>query len=370
MRPAARIGDSVEDIDTPALVVDLDALERNIAKMAAFAAAAGVRLRPHAKTHKCPDIARLQIAAGAVGQCVQKVGEAEALVAGGVRDVLVTNQVVGESKLRRLAALADRATIALCFDDPGQVDAASRAAVEAGVTLGGLVEIEIAMRRCGIAPGPAAWDLAERIANAPNLEFRGLQAYHGEAQHLVGYPVREQAIQGAIEIVRASVAALAERGLSCAFVTGAGTGTFPFEAASGVYNELQVGSYVFMDREYADVGGQDGGLYSEFEHSLFVFATVISTPAPDRAVLDAGLKSMSGEKGLPRVHARRGVEAARLSDEHTTLRVDADDLRIGDKLWLIPGHCDPTVNLHDWFVGIRGGRVEALWEIAARGASR
>ncbi|MGA2128593.1 MAG: DSD1 family PLP-dependent enzyme [Xanthobacteraceae bacterium] len=369
--PPADIGASVADIQTPALLIDLAALDRNIAKMAELARAAGVAMRPHAKTHKSAEIARRQIAHGAVGQCVQTVGEAEALVRGGVGDILVSNEVVGTRKLRRLAALAREATIALCFDAPDQVDAASRAAQECGVELGGLVEIEVGMERCGIAPGGAAAALARRIADAPGLRFRGLQAYHGRAQHLPTYQERAQAIAFAIDAVRETLAALAADGLACEIVGGAGTGTFAIEAASGVYTELQVGSYVFMDTEYARIGGKAGGRYTEFEHSLFVLAGVISTPAADRAIVDAGLKSLSGERGAPWVHDREDVECVGLSDEHGKLKLGprAERLRVGDKVFLIPGHCDPTVNLHDWYVGIRNGRVEALWPIAARGAS-
>jgi 3-hydroxy-D-aspartate aldolase len=339
--------------------------------MADFAKSSGIRVRPHAKTHKCPAIALRQIAHGAVGQCVQKVGEAEVLVRGGVKDVLVSNQVVGERKLRRLASLAKDASIALCFDAAEQVDAASGVARELGVELGGLVEIEVGMERCGVAPGRAAAALARRIADAPHLKFRGLQAYHGRAQHLPTYQERAQAIAFALDAVAETQRALAGEKIACDIITGAGTGTFAIEAASGVYNELQVGSYVFMDTEYARIGGRDGGRYSEFEHSLFVLASVISMPAADRAILDAGLKSYSAERGPPWVHNRPGLEVTGVSDEHGKVKVapDAKRLSLGEKLWLIPGHCDPTVNLHDWYVGVHNGRVETLWPISARGAS-
>jgi 3-hydroxy-D-aspartate aldolase len=367
----AQIGASLDAIDTPALVVDLDAFEHNVARMAQYARTAGVRLRPHAKTHKCPAIALKQIAAGAVGQCCQKVGEAEALVRGGVRDVLVSNEVVGEQKLRRLAALARDARIGLCFDDVLQVDAASRAAAEIGVELDALVEIEVGMNRCGVPPGEGASTLAARIAAAPGLVFRGLQAYHGKAQHLPSLAEREAAIRGAAAAVRTTQDALRRAGLDPGIVTGAGTGTFRLEGGSGVWDELQAGSYVFMDTEYARIGGPDGGRYAEFRHSLFVLATVMSVPGPQRAVVDAGLKSMSGEKGVPWVHGRDDIVCTGLSDEHANLELGprAQRLALGDKLMLIPGHCDPTVNLHDWYVAVRGGRVEALWPIAARGAS-
>jgi D-serine deaminase-like pyridoxal phosphate-dependent protein len=371
IHPPAEIGASIDQIETPALVIDLDALDRNIAKMAGHASAAGVRLRPHAKTHKSPEIARRQIAHGAVGQCVQKVGEAEALVRGGITNILVSNEVAGERKLRRLAALAGDATIALCFDAPEQIDAMSRAARDLGVEVGGLVEIDVGAGRCGIAPGEAAGALAKRIADAPHLKFRGLQAYHGRAQHLATYQERAQAIASAVDAVRNTLDALAPANLACEIIGGAGTGTFAIEAASGVYNELQTGSYVFMDTEYASITAPGGGNYKEFEHSLFVLASVMSVAGPEHVVVDAGLKSLSAEKGVPWVWNRDGVEAIGISDEHTKLgfKSESSRPRLGEPIWLIPSHCDPTVNLHDWYVGVRHGRVEALWPIAARGAS-
>jgi 3-hydroxy-D-aspartate aldolase len=370
--PPARIGASIDEIDTPALIVDLDAFEQNLESMAAFAKSAAVRLRPHAKTHKCPTIALQQIAAGAVGQCCQKVGEAEALVRGGIRDVLVSNEIVDPHKLRRLAALAKDASISLCFDAAEQVDAASRAARAAGVELGGLVEIEVGMQRCGVAAGQPAADLARRIAAAPGLRFRGLQAYHGAAQHLPTRAEREQAIAGAAQAVRSTIAALQKVGLVCELVSGAGTGTYRIEGLSGVWNELQAGSYLFMDTEYARIGDDHDGRYADFAHSLFVLATVMSVPTADRAIVDAGLKSYSAEKGPPWVHGRDDIQVTGVSDEHGRLQLDpgAARLRIGDKLMLIPGHCDPTINLHDEYVAVRHGRVEALWPITARGASR
>jgi D-serine deaminase-like pyridoxal phosphate-dependent protein len=370
--PPAEIGASLEEIDTPALIIDLDPFERNLAKMMSVAQEAGVQVRPHAKTHKCPEIARRQIDLGAVGQCVQKVGEAEALAAAGVPDILVSNEIVAEPKLRRLALLAQDTRISLCFDAAEQVDVASRVAREHGVKLGGLVEIEVGMERCGVPPGAAARDLATRVADAPHLRFEGLQAYHGRAQHLATIDERRRAIDGAIDGVRRALDALSAAGLPCARVSGAGTGTFRLEAGSGVYNELQVGSYIFMDTDYARIAGEDGQPYREFEHSLFVLSSVMSVPTPDRAILDAGLKSFSAEKGLPWVHDKAGLEVVAVSDEHAKLRVgsDAGSLRLGEKVMMIPGHCDPTVNLHDWYVGMRGGYVEALWPITARGASR
>ena len=366
----ARIGDRVDEIDTPALIVDLDAFDRNVEKMAAFARKNGVRLRPHAKTHKSPAIALKQIAHGAVGQCCQKVGEAEALVRGGVKDVLVSNELVSESKVRRLAALAADATVGLCFDAPEQVALASRVATDFGVRIDGLVEIEVGMERCGVEPGAAAVDLAKLIAGSPGLRFRGLQAYHGTAQHLPTHGDREQAIGGAADSVRKTVDALERAGIACEVITGAGTGTYSIEGTSGLWNELQTGSYIFMDVDYARIGGRDGGRFNEFEHSLFVLATVMSVPGGERAIVDAGLKSMSFEKGPPWVHGRSDLECVGLSDEHGKLKIKSGKgPKLGEKIMLIPGHCDPTVNLHDWYVGVRRGRVEALWPITARGAA-
>jgi len=352
--------------------VDLDAFERNLKKMAEFAHQAGVRLRPHAKTHRCCAIALKQIALGAVGQCCQKVGEAEALVRGGVRDVLVTNQVVGEHKLRRLASLAKDAVVTLCFDAVEQVDAASRAALELGVELGGLVEIDVGMQRCGVPPGEPARELAKRIDAAPGLRFRGLQAYQGAAQHLPGYAARRSAVEQAAERVRATVQLLEREGLRCELIGGAGTGTYPFESGSKIWNELQTGSYIFMDAEYGAIEGADGKAYADFENSLFVLASVMSVAVPGRAVVDAGLKSFSVEKGLPLVRGLDDVRVAGASDEHGTLALGpgAPAFKLGDKVKLVPGHCDPTVNLHECFVAVRNGRVEAIWPVAPRGASR
>jgi D-serine deaminase-like pyridoxal phosphate-dependent protein len=272
----------LDDIDTPALLVDLDAFERNLGRMAEAAKAAGVRLRPHAKTHKSPVIARRQVALGAVGVCCQKVSEAEILVDSGVDDVLVSNQVAGARKLERLAALARRARVGVCVDDAGNARDVSAAAVRFGAALDVLVEIDVGAGRCGVAPGEDAVALAAEVAALPGLRFAGLQAYQGAAQHLRGADERRAAIGRAGEMTRRTVAMLAEAGLACATVGGAGTGTYQIEAASGVWNELQAGSYIFMDADYARNQGEDGGPFDTFEHALFVFSSVMSHPAVDR----------------------------------------------------------------------------------------
>jgi D-serine deaminase-like pyridoxal phosphate-dependent protein len=354
-----------EDVDTPALLLDLDAFEHNLDAMAALLAPTGARLRAHAKTHKSPVVARLQMARGAIGQCVQKVAEAEALAWGGIPDVMVTNEVVGARKLARLAALARIAEVSVCADDPAQVAMLEAAAEHAGVRLPVLVEIDVGAARCGVAPGPPAVALAQRIAASPHLRFQGLQAYHGSAQHIREPERRAAAIAQAAEGARRTVEQLRQQALACPVVGGGGTGSFAHEAASGVYTEIQAGSYAFMDADYAR--NQEA---PPFRQALFVLATVMSAATPHIAVLDAGHKAVPTDSGFPLVHGRERVRYVSASDEHGKLTVeDPDDRpRLGEKLRLVPGHCDPTVDRYDWYVGIRRGRVECLWPVAARGA--
>jgi D-serine deaminase-like pyridoxal phosphate-dependent protein len=370
VRPPAEVGMPLDEVDTPALIIELDAFEANLSRMAEAARAADVRLRPHAKTHKCAIIAMRQIALGAVGVCCQKVSEAEALIQGGVRDVLVTNEIVGRRKIAHLAALAREATVAVCVDDAGNIAELDSAAARAGASLDVLVEVDVGAHRCGVAPGEPALELARRVEAATALRFAGLQAYQGSAQHIRDHAERRAAIDAAIEAAGKTVALLDEHGIECRSVTGAGTGSFRFESASGLFNELQAGSYIFMDADYAKNRGEGGGPFDEFQHSLFVYTTVMSTPEPGRAVVDAGLKASSVDAGLPSVHGLLGVEFVGASDEHGKLAFGAGDMGIslGDKLKLVPGHCDPTVNLYDWYVCVRGGYVQALWPIVARGA--
>lgn len=365
-RPA-EIGMPLTEVDTPALILDLDAFGRNLDRMDASLAGKKIRIRPHAKSHKCPEIALRQIKRGAVGVCCQKVSEAEAMVDGGVPDVLIANEVVGAPKLKRLAALAKRARIAVCADDTGNVTALDEAARAAGVKLNVLVEINVGANRCGVEPGEPALRLAQAISRSTNLRFDGLQAYQGAAQHLRKVEERRAAIEAACERVRQTTELLADARIACERVTGAGTGTYMFEAVSGVYHELQAGSYIFMDVDYAKNDWTESGI-PRFEHSLFVWTTVMSRPVPERAVVDAGLKASSVDSGMPRVADVDGAEYVKASDEHGVLKLnERARLAVGDKLKLIPGHCDPTVNLYDEYVCVRGGRVEAIWPITARG---
>ncbi len=365
--PPAQPGMREDEVDTPALVLDLDAFEHNLSHMRTLLQPTGAKLRAHAKTHKSPVIAHRQLAAGAIGQCVQKVAEAEVLAWGGVPDILVSNEVVGDGKLARLAALAGIANVAVCADDAGNVARIEAAAEAAGVWLPVLVEIDVGMGRCGVQPGPEAVALAGVIAASKHLRFAGLQAYHGRAQHFRTADERGQAIGAAINDVRRTQEQLRQQGLDCGIIGGAGTGTFELEAASGLYNEIQAGSYCFMDADYAR---NHGGASAGFRHALFVLATVMSAARPGLAVLDAGHKAVSVDSGMPLVWQRDAVRYTGASDEHGKLewRSETSGPKLGEKLRLVPGHCDPTVDRYDWYVGVRGGRVECLWPVAARGA--
>jgi D-threonine aldolase len=392
------IGHSVNTIDTPALVLDLDAMERNLALMQGFANAHGVKLRPHAKMHKSAQIAKLQMAAGAVGVCVQKVSEADALAAAGVRDIYISNEVVSLQKCERIMAILRRHwsekiknegifKLAVAVDSllgvkrlgeamQGLLSSLPKASLQA---LDVFIEIDVGQGRCGVTPGNAAVPLADEIACWPGLRFAGLQAYHGRAQHLRSAVERRLAIEAELAKVGATLGALLHAGHTVTLVTGAGSGTFALEAASGVYGELQAGSYLFMDADYA--ANEADPAQPVFEHALFVKSCVMSLHtqgADPRAVVDAGHKSHAIDSGLPRVHGRApGQELvfANGGDEHGILRGNTPDAplpQLGDTVWLIPGHCDPTVNLHNHMLGLRGGLasgvVERIIRVDARGA--
>ena len=364
----ASIGMPIEEIDTPCLLLDLDAFERNVAKMGKFIKENGIRHRGHAKCHKSADIAAyLMEKGGTCGICCQKVSEAEAMVSGGVRDVLVSNEVTTPKKIERLAALATRARVLVCVDDLAVVDDLSAAAQKYRVTIECLVEIDVGAGRCGVTPGEAAVKIAKKIDGAPGLKFAGLQAYQGKAQHVYDYPERKAMIDAAIADVANTVELLKAAGLRCDIVAGAGTGTFHLEGTSNVYNELQCGSYMFMDADYQRVRDEDGNFLSEFENSLFIYTTVMSKTKADKAICDAGLKAQSVDSGMPTIFGRDDIKYIKCADEHGVIDDPGNVLKLNEKLKLVAGHCDPTVNIYDWYVCVRNGRVEALWPVTARG---
>lgn len=380
------IGHSVNAIDTPALVVDLDMMERNLRTMAAFAEVHKVMLRPHAKMHKSAELAKLQMAAGAVGVCVQKTSEAEALVAGGVHDIFISNEVIAPNKLARVAALTRvlaplGGKLAICVDSmegiKRLVASMNEGHLSSGIasSIDVFIELNVGHNRCGVEPGAPAVALALEIRKYPALNFAGLQAYHGKAQHMRAAAERRDAILSAIKAVSHTRELIEDEGIKVGLVTGAGTGTAPLEAASKLYGELQAGSYLFMDADYA--ANEPAVGQPRFQHALFVKTQVISVHA-GHVVCDAGHKSHAIDSGLPKVHAfssRSELDYSNGGDEHGILKpAEGSTLlpSLGSMLWLIPGHCDPTVNLHNVMIGVRGGLLEGVVEriinIDARGA--
>jgi 3-hydroxy-D-aspartate aldolase len=359
------------DIQTPCLILDLDALERNIRKMGDYARAMGVRHRVHGKMHKSVDVALLQERlGGSVGVCCQKVSEAEVFARGGIRDVLVSNQVRDPAKIDRLARLPKLGARAICcVDDIANVADLSAAAVRHGTAIECLVEIDCGAGRCGVKTPPKVIAIAKAIAAAPGLRFSGIQAYQGAMQHLDRYEDRKAKIELAVAQVKAAVDGLAAEGLACDIVGGGGTGSYYFEGTSGVYNELQCGSYAFMDADYGRIQDKDGKRIDqgEWENALFLLTSVMSHAKPDRAICDAGLKVQSVDSGLPVIFGRTDVKYIKCSDEHGVIEDPDGVLKVNDRLRLVPGHCDPTCNVHDWYVGVRGGKVEVVWPVSARG---
>ncbi|MFT4195917.1 DSD1 family PLP-dependent enzyme [Ottowia sp.] len=379
-RLRALVGQGVDALDTPALVVDLDAANRNMQRMAEFAAKHRLRLRPHGKMHKSALFGRLQLQAGAVGLCAQTVAEAEALAAGGINDVFISNEVLGVPKLRRVAALAHQlkgrgGQLAIAVDSTEGIERLAQAMHLTSAVIDVFVEVDVGQGRCGVAPGEPALALVQLLAGrSSSLRYAGLHAYHGAAQHLRTVEERRAAIRAAAALLEHTRSLLAAADLVPPLVTGAGTGTFVEEAASGLWNEIQPGSFLFMDADY--LGNQIDPAQPPFEAALFVKSQVVSVSA-DRAVCDAGHKSHAIDSGLPRVHALPGqpeLAFANGGDEHGILRPAQPGgalPALGDTVWLVPGHCDPTVNLHHHIAAVRGGlaagTVEAVVRVEARG---
>ena len=357
------------DIQTPCLVVDLDALEKNIRTMGRYAKEMGVRHRVHGKMHKSVDIALLQEKLGdSCGVCCQKVSEAEVFARGGIKDVLVSNQVRAPAKIDRLARLPKLGARAICcVDDIDNVADLSAATQSHGTQIECLVEIDCGAGRCGVQAGQPVVDIALAIAAAPGLKFAGIQAYQGAMQHLESFTERQSKTAIAVDMVASTIEMLKAEGLECDIVGGGGTGSYYFEGTSGVFNELQCGSYAFMDADYQTIHDEEGKRISEFENALFILTSVMSHTKADKAICDAGLKVQSVDSGLPYIFNRSDVEYIKCSDEHGVIADPGGVLKINEKLKLVPGHCDPTCNVHDYYVGVRNGKVETLWPVSARG---
>ncbi len=367
--PAAQPGDPLARVDTPSLALDLTAFEANLRAMQAWADRHEVALRPHAKAHKCPQIALRQVALGARGICCQKVSEALPFVAAGIRDIHISNEVVGAAKMTLLGQLARAAKISVCVDNAQNLAQLSAAMVQAGAEIDVLVEVDVGQGRCGVSDDATVLALAQQARALPGLNFAGLQAYHGSVQHYRTREERATVSRQAARIAASYAQLLRESGIACDTITGGGTGSVEFDAASGVYTELQAGSYAFMDGDY---GANEWGGPLNFKNSLFLLSTVMSTPTPDRVVLDAGLKSASAECGPPAVYGESGLTCTAINDEHSVVRVEpgATAPALGSVLRLVPAHVDPTFNLHDGLVVFEDGVVQDIWEISARGFSR
>jgi len=359
------------EIQTPCLVLDLDALERNIRKMGDYAREHGMRHRVHGKMHKSVDVAKLQMElGGACGVCCQKVSEAEVFARGGIGDVMVSNQVRDPAKIDRLARMPGLgARVLVCVDDEANVADLSAAARKHGTEIEALVEIDCGAGRCGVTETADVVRIAKAIDAAPGLKFAGLQAYQGAMQHMDSYADRKAKIDVAVAMVKDAVDALKAEGLDCDIVGGGGTGSYYFESNSGVYNELQCGSYAFMDADYGRILDAEGNRIDqgEWENALFLLTSVMSHAKPAKAICDAGLKAQSVDSGLPFIYGRTDVKYVKCSDEHGVIEDEGGVLKVNEKLRLVPGHCDPTCNVHDWYVGVRGGKVEAVWPVSARG---
>ena len=358
-------------LSTPALLLDLDALDRNIAAMAAHCKAAGINLRPHAKGAKSIAIGRRQMAAGAVGICCATLGEAEVIAGSGIDNVLITSPTVTPAMIDRLMDLnGARNGLTVVADNPANVDTLNAACGKAGKPLGVVVEYDVGQARTGTTSVESALALARRIHDSPHLRYVGVQAYYGHFQHIAGFAERKAAAEGQMARVRALIARLKAEGLAPGIVTGGGTGTFDIDPAGGVFTEMQPGSYPFMDREYVEIDIAKGRS-SPFVPSLFVQASVISANRPGFAVVNAGYKSFATEGGMPLVASPRltDVQYKLMGDEHGGIDYDpkGGTLKVGDLVEFLTPHCDPTINLYSRYHCVRGDTLVEIWPVDARG---
>jgi D-serine deaminase-like pyridoxal phosphate-dependent protein len=357
------IGRPVAELDTPALLLDLDAFEHNVATMGGWLRERNVAWRPHAKAFKCPAIAHVLLKAGAIGVTVAKVSEAEVMAAGGIDDILIAHLVVGTSKAARLAALQRRADVKVTVDHPDHLAPLGRAACEAGVEIGILVDVDLGMKRCGVASPVAAAALASRVADTPGLRFDGLMGYEGHTLLIPDQLAKRAAIEEAIARLIVARDAVESSGLACRIVSAGGTGSYQITSHLKGVTELQAGGGVFACRYYTQLCKIQG-----HRPAISVLATVVSRPAPDRAVLDIGLKSVSEHRTPPVLADYPSCRVLGISAEHTTVEIAPGiSLGIGERVSVIPGYSDFTFVLHDRVIGHRKGRVESSWELLGRG---
>ena len=367
------LGLTLDEIDTPALVLDLNAFDKNLDAMASHTAASGISLRPHAKAHKSPWIASQQVERGAVGLCCQKVSEAATFIDAGAESIVITNEIVEISKIRRMTQLALRADVSFCIDSADGLEMYDGLAAESGATLGVFVDLQGGWYRPGATSTEQVLDLAKRVAPFDKLRFCGLQAYNAIAQHIADFDLRLAATVEFCHRVNEAIDALNQAGLE-SFASGAGTGTYDIDPLHAPFNEIQPGSYVFMDGGYLENMNADGDARTDFEVSLYVLTTVMSCPAPGVAIVDSGTKTVSIGQGMPLVYLPNGekanIEFLKAADEHGTIDVERHEVSVGDRLLLVPYNVDPTVNLFDEYLGLRDGVVTTVIPVSGRGKSQ
>jgi len=358
------IGLPLQEIDTPALVIDLDVMEDNIAGMAKYFAGIDANLRPHIKTHKCPIIAKKQVEAGGQGITCSKLGEVEVMIQAGFKDILIANEIVGAQKIKRLMDLARKADLTVAVDDSGNIADLSNAAEAAGIKLKVLVDVNVGMDRCGVEPGEPALALAKRAAASPGLVFMGLMGYEGHVVSIASTDERTRKGKESMKLLIATKALIEQSGLSVPVVSSGGSGTYNISGPYPGVTEIQAGSYIFMDAHYEETG-------IEFKSALTLLATIVSIHLPDRIITDAGMKTITAEFGFPVVKSRDDLEVIGQNEEHGKIRTKTGTtpLKVGDRIELIPGHGCTTINLHDKYYAARKGKVEAIYPILARGKS-
>jgi 3-hydroxy-D-aspartate aldolase len=360
------------DLDTPALCVDLDALEANLATLQQTVTRNGIASRPHAKTHKCPAIARMQIQHGSVGICTAKVGEAVAMYEHGVDEILLTTINATPFKITRAMNLRRQCSgFIQATDTPMNARDLSEAAEAVGIVADVVVDIDSGGHRTGITPGPPALALAQLVDQLPGLRLRGMLCYDGGSQHVKGFDVRRSRTLERLVPATETFDLMQRSGLSTEIFSGGGTGTYNIDHETRGLTDVQVGSYVFMDAQYLAIGGSGSEVYSDFDTSLTILTTVLNAQYDGRVTTDAGAKACTINQPWPIVKGETGMSYTSGSDEFGTLRYDdpSRTYALGDKLELIVSHCDPVVNLYDQMYAVRNDRVEAVWQIAARGMS-
>jgi len=354
---------NIDELDTPALVVDLKLLEGNITKMADFFKDKEAKLRPHVKTHKCPQIALMQLGAGARGITCAKLAEAEVMAENGIEDILIANEIVGVGKIERLLKLNGISNALVAIDDVTNAKMISDMALGNGKCVGVVLEIDVGMERCGVRPGGEALSFARNVSRMRGVSIKGIMGYEGHAVMIQDFEERKGTCMRALKQLLDTKSLLDGEGIRVDVVSAGGTGTYDITGSHPGITEVQAGSYATMDARYK-------GIVPDFDCAIGILASVISRPTSDRAVIDAGMKSATTEFGLPLVKGMDGVKVMKLNEEHGILRLgEGRRLSLGDKIELVPAHGCTTINLHDRMYALRDGAVESVWDIAARGKS-